>query len=1139
MFVLLMLSLSLFVATPSFALEEQGTVNVEGLSLWLDASYSSSMKLDDNGKVIQWADRSGKDHHASQAEPSKRPEYRKEAWDGKPALVFNGINEYLTCPFVPASGADPRTIVIVFQALSAIGRNHIFHYGTSSEGSAYGLSFDNGTLESNYWGNFFVSDFQFWIKPIIVSLCYDGNYDNIYVNGVPVGKPDKPRNAIKLNTGTKYNFHIGSRIDPAEYFHGEIAEVIAYDRALSDKERKDNEKYLSAKWNIEIGDNIRLSELEQILFPPDKYKAKSFSPLHIHRNGGFVNDEEYCRKSIPILQQHLDKSSPQIQLMIAKRLAELGAANGFEILLDALQKEEVLSRRGGDHLLFSDPGIADRVIALVGHPDAYDPAGTLALRDAVIARWKRKWLEDGNLFFNGTQKNLPRTGKQTLQVKEIQTGKESVSDDQSQHLHEIKLERQMDDMQEFYFISGKRLYQMGAMDGTYPPSGRLLGDQSGIWTQPIKIMDGFYYTIEEEGLQSWKLTDCQNFVHELATCKFHFNRNDLTIMRRDTVLEDESALFSSLSIHNETDRNRKITVHFSGQVNLRPGWRTGFVNDLDVLKYWDGRIIASDSSIENKWAVAFGSDQNPFSHSIEDNVGRLSYVINLPPSGDLVMTFLILGEHESGIQKVQSNFEYLLTHRDELIKQRLYTYNKALFAGTQFTCSDEQINNAFRLAKANIMMLTSDARPYLDKPVLLAGIPDYPQVFGNDGSYSTTGAVVSGFKEAAQGTLLTLARSALSQDGRVPHEIILNGKIISQGNVQETPQLAIACLKYYNWTGDRSFLETIYPICKQGVEFTLNRHDTDGNLYPEGNSIMEAPDMNHQNIDSACYLYGAFEALATMADHLDHTEQENYLKQALVLKKSFNIDWWNNKEEMWADSLVNGTQRMKGDWVVAIPMETGIADSDKANIALQKIEKAWVNKWDMRPAHEQSNFSTCPFQNGILAMSAFNYSNTSLGWDRLKLTAKVPTEFGMLGAFKNTAPTADDILQLWGVGPFLESVIVGLVGVHPVASDHHVEIFPKPPPDLNSFSLSNIGFGEHALDVDWERNHGQQMLTVRHKQGQSKLDILFRIAMNGAEMLIDDKPISVKKESYQGIMIGTVNISLNPLDIVTIKINEQ
>ena len=297
--IFILLNFSFLAVTPCFSQEEQSPVNTNGLNLWLEASCLSALDLDDNGKIIQWADRSGKDHHATQTEPSKRPEYHKEAWDGKPALVFNGISEYMTCPFIPAEGATSRTAIVVFQAFSAIGRNHIFHYGTSSEGLAYGMSFDNGKLESNYWGNFFVSDFQLWMEPLIVSLRYDGYYDEIYVNGTRVCKADKLRNAIKLDTGTAYNLHIGSRIDPAEYFHGKIAEVLVYDRALSDEERQKIEKYLSDKWNIEVGEEIRLSELEQILFPPDEYKVRSVGPLHTRRVGGFVNDEEYCTNMPP------------------------------------------------------------------------------------------------------------------------------------------------------------------------------------------------------------------------------------------------------------------------------------------------------------------------------------------------------------------------------------------------------------------------------------------------------------------------------------------------------------------------------------------------------------------------------------------------------------------------------------------------------------------------------------------------------------------------------------------------------------------------------------------------------------------------------------------------------------------------
>jgi len=55
-------------------------------------------------------------------------------------------------------------------------------------------------------------------------------------------------------------------------------------------------------------------------------------------------------------------------------------------------------------------------------------------------------------------------------------------------------------------------------------------------------------------------------------------------------------------------------------------------------------------------------------------------------------------------------------------------------------------------------------------------------------------------------------------------------------------------------------------------------------------------------------------------------------------------------------------------------------------------------------------------------------------------------------------------------GPYLEAIISGLVGVHPVASEHKVEIqYPQLPKDLSYFSLHDVQFGGHKLDVDWKR----------------------------------------------------------------------
>ena len=52
---------------------------------------------------------------------------------------------------------------------------------------------------------------------------------------------------------TKGNNFIGRRSDSnIRYFDGDLAELIVYEKATSDSERKSVEEYLSQKWNIKI-----------------------------------------------------------------------------------------------------------------------------------------------------------------------------------------------------------------------------------------------------------------------------------------------------------------------------------------------------------------------------------------------------------------------------------------------------------------------------------------------------------------------------------------------------------------------------------------------------------------------------------------------------------------------------------------------------------------------------------------------------------------------------------------------------------------------------------------------------------------------------------------------------------------------
>jgi len=120
-------------------------------------------------------------------------------------------------------------------------------------------------------------------------------------------------------------------------------------------------------------------------------------------------------------------------------------------------------------------------------------------------------------------------------------------------------------------------------------------------------------------------------------------------------------------------------------------------------------------------------------------------------------------------------------------------------------------------------------------------------------------------------------------------------------------------------------------------------------------------------------------------------------------------------------------------------------------------------------------------------------------------------------------------MQLWSFGPYLEAIVSGLVGIHPAASEHKVEIYPQMPKDLSHFGLHDVEFGGHKLDVDWKRDGEKNSLIFSHTKGSADLEVTLRIAIEKeSQVKLDGKAINPEREESRGVMTGKVEMSLPP-----------
>ena len=697
----------------------------------------------------------------------------------------------------------------------------------------------------------------------------------------------------------------------------------------------------------------------------------------------------------------------------------------------------------------------------------------------------------------------------------------------------IRRSKPLKDETEF-LIAGPRLYEFGSMNGSFPSVGRLDGDQGGVWCHPIKLVDAFAFEVIEGDRKPWRLLAPSRFEHDFASASFHFQRGDLTATRRDFVPEGEPALVSMLTLHNETDQPRELTVRFSASIKLRPSYESGLPNGPDTLEYRDGLFGASDSAMPGRWAVVLGGDGSPTGHGIAGTHGHLNYRVTLPARGEATLRFLIVGEHQGGAEAARARFQLIVPKAGEMLAAKQALYRERILGGVKFECSDPAMTDAFRCAKANVMMSVMDLRPHYPAPFLAAGFPIYTWLFGCDSLHSTAGVAAAGFDAAARNTLECLLHFA-GEHRQGAHEVASNGRLLGWDHIQETPQLVTACWSHFRWTGDRGFLAAAFPICRDIIDHALNTADQDRDGYLEGPGLMEQPGMGPERIDSTCQLYAAFQSLADMAEVLGKPGADEDRRRADELKRRFNRDWWNPRSRMWACSLrQDGTQTLDNFWAVVFPQQVGIADPDKAAIVLDRIQKEWVNdQWGFvhqwKPTIAGDGVGVV--HNNVLAQTAFAHGRADLAWHLMQQSAKAPLGERMLGAFDETLPGGGDLMQLWSFGPFLENVIAGLAGIHPQPDRNRVDLFPQLPRTLEWFKLEDIRIGDHRWALEQRRIGKRIITTVAHTGSDVAWSGRFWLPeTSGGDVTVNGAPVEVTRQLMRHS--GTERAGF-PLDLPT------
>ncbi len=752
-----------------------------------------------------------------------------------------------------------------------------------------------------------------------------------------------------------------------------------------------------------------------------------------------------------------------------------------------------------------------------------------------------------------------------------------------------------------FLTPGDRVYMVGHQDGTFPELGwHIKGEMGGVWDHPIKLLDGFDLVMNYNG-KSISLDRADSFVnYPMANQHIFLEDNpDFAVSRWQFVPDEVEGVLVELVIENTSGAPQSLTVDFTGYADLRPTWlgeETGMIDSQDEISFdsTTGAWVAKDA--QNPWFTLFGSDQEISAHAEQESPyagmgvgGSISQSLELPVGGISRIRFAIAGSFESEAA-ARATYEQLLSQGSELMIAKRDRYAQ-LAAQSELRIPDEELQQTFEWLKYNSDWMIQEV-PGIGRGIT-AGIPDYPWWFGVDSEYALRGYMAVGQRDIVHSTikLLDSVSMAVNGNGKIIHEMSTNGKVFNPGNINETPQFASLIWNIYRWNGDKAFLEKYFPTIEKGMDWLMEANDGNNNGFPDGFGMMEIHGLDSEMIDVAAYTQAAFSDASKIAAALGQDQKAaDYASRATSLAEKINDQFWSASFGSYADFMGTDQQALHliddaivradtlnkpwaiaeleatreairrnpgsglrpfvlhHNWVVNTPMEVGIADPEKAKIALETARQytnpfgmfvTGIDRDETAGADEGSFQGSKVFSytgavmtlpTGVQAVAENNYGNPDQALDYLKRMTR-SFSYALPGSMYEVSPDYGMMAQAWNIFSFGVPIVEQFFGIRPMVSDKRIVLKPQMPNAWPEASLNNVLVGENSVDLAYTKD-ADGLMTFRAEQASSDWTLVFPLPESLTEQQLEVRSGTLTKNDsgeLQVVSDGTLlDISFNP-----------
>src|SRR5262245_24155129 len=721
-----------------------------------------------------------------------------------------------------------------------------------------------------------------------------------------------------------------------------------------------------------------------------------------------------------------------------------------------------------------------------------------------------------------------------------------------------------------YVTAGTRTYVIGTQDGAFPDLGEHLpGEMGGVWLHPIKLIDGFQATVSEPASgREAALSAATDFITYPYGNRFAYGPvlDSLEVERFQFSPDGRAGFVVRYDLRNSAGRARRLTFQLAVKTDLRPVWFSDHlgITDAPDTVGWEPTsrlFVARDTG--HPWFCVWGAtgsveaqpvvDPSPIPTRGMGTTAASRYTVRVPAHGTSTLTFVVAGSESSRRAAVESYRGLARDHATLLAAQKAH-YGSVL-RRARVTIPDSRLQQVYDWVKVNTQWLVRDV-PGIGRGAT-GGLMEYPWWFGTDAGYTMQAVVATGNFDLARQTLRLLRdhSAKANGNGRIIHEVTTNGGIVNPGNTQETAQFIMAVSTVFDWTGDLAFAREMYPGMKQGLRWLLTDMDQNHNLFPEGYGIMEVSGLNAELIDVAVYTQQALEATARIARVLHEPDAAaGYERQASALKTRINDRFWADDDGSYGDFYGSRAQvmsaaegairqiRLKEDtaltsrdreligyyedlskrfstmpdtsrawitnknWVIATPVEVGIAPRDRAIGLLEKIRRENVGDYGpFLSAVERQAMMT--ISTGVQAVAEARYGRID---EALWYVNRIVETFGrtLPGSISEMMPDYGCFAIAWTSYGVMVPLIRHVFGVQPDAVHKTVIFDPHIPTGWEEMRIEDLPVGTNTLSFSRQRtSEGVEYRVDAREDGWTF--VLRPGALPGARYYVNGKPASL------------------------------